>query len=175
MQPTDEERFTDFVRAHSASLFRTGYLMTGDYQRGEDLLQATLVRLYQRWHRIEAMENPLGYARKVLVNQATSWWQRRSSHEVPVLLFDEPSWGGGVDEATEHARVWQAILTLPPRQRAVLVLKYYEDLTEADIADTLGMAVGTVKSHSHAALHRLGELLEEPAVTSTEQIKGVTP
>jgi DNA-directed RNA polymerase specialized sigma24 family protein len=57
----------------------------------------------------------------------------------------------------------------------VLVLKYYEDLTEADIADTLGMAVGTVKSHSHAALHRLGELLEEPAVTSTEQIKGVTP
>lgn len=163
MQHSDEERFTDFVRVHSPSLFRTAFLMTGDYQRAEDLLQATLVRLYQRWHRIEAMERPLGYARKVLINQATSWWHRRSSHEVPMLLIDEPSWGGGVDEATEHARVWGAVLSLPPRQRAVLVLRYYEDLAEAAIAETLGMAPGTVKSHSHAALRRLAEVLDEPA------------
>ena len=83
MQQSDEDRFTEFVRAHSASLFRTGYLITGDYQRAEDLLQSTLVRLYQRWPRVEAMERPVGYARKVLVNQAISWWRRRSSREAP--------------------------------------------------------------------------------------------
>ena len=83
MRQSDEDRFTDFVRAHSATLFRTAYLMTGDYQRAEDLLQTTLVRVYQRWARVEAMDQPVGYARKVLVSQAASWWRRRSSHESP--------------------------------------------------------------------------------------------
>ena len=76
MQQSDEDRFADFVRAHSATLFRTAYLMTGDYQRAEDLLQTTLVRVYQRWPRVEAMDRPVGYARKVLVSQAVSWWRR---------------------------------------------------------------------------------------------------
>jgi RNA polymerase sigma-70 factor (sigma-E family) len=166
MKRSDEDRFTDFVRAHSASLFRTAYLMTGDYQRAEDVLQSSLVRVYQRWPRIDAMANPVGYAHRVVTSQAVSWWRRRSSHEAPLQTSDEPAWNGRVEDVAEHERVWQAVLSLPRRQRAVTVLRYYEDLTEAQIADTLGMAPGTVKSHSHAASRRLAELLGEPMVES---------
>src|SRR3954469_24927219 len=155
----DDERFTDFVRAHSGSLFRTAYLLTGDYQRAEDMLQTTLVRVYQRWPRVEVMDRPVGYARKVLVSQVASWWRRRSSHELQLIDRDEPVWGGRLDEVAEHERVWQAVLSLPPRQRAVTVLRYYEDLSEVEIADVLAMAPGTVKSHSHAATRRLAGLL----------------
>lgn len=162
MRQSDEDRFADFVRVHSATLFRTAYLMTGDHQRSEDLMQTTLVRVYQRWPKVDAMERPVAYARKVLVNQAVSWWRLRSSREAPLVSVAEPSWGDRVDELAEHDRVWRAVLSLPPRQRAVMVLRYYEDLTEADIAETLAMAPGTVKSHSHAAARRLAELLAEP-------------
>ena len=164
MRQSEEDGFADFVRAHSATLFRTAFLMTGDYQRAEDLLQTTLVRLYQRWPRVAAMDQPVGYARRVLLSQAASWWRRRSSHESPQLLHDEPAWGGRMDAVVEHQRVWNAVLTLSPRQRAVTVLKYYEDMSEAEIAETLGMAPGTVKSHGHAAARRLADLLGEPAV-----------
>lgn len=162
MRQEDEDRFADFVRARSTTLFRTAYLMTGDYQRAEDLLQTTLLRVYQRWPQVDAMERPGAYARKVLVSQAVSWWRLRSSHETGLRQQDEPAWGGRVEEVAEHERVWQAILTLPPRQRAVIVLKYFEDLSEAEIAVTLRMARGTVKSHGHAAARRLARLLEEP-------------
>ena len=174
MKRSDEERFTEFVRAYSASLFRTGYLITGDYQRAEDLLQSTLVRLYRRWPRVEVMERPVGYARKVLVNQAISWWRTRSSRETPMLVLNEPGWGGFVDEITEHERVWKAVVSLPPRQRAVMVLRYYEDLSEAEIAETLGVARGTVKSHAHAAARRLAELLGEPTATPAQPTEEAT-
>jgi RNA polymerase sigma-70 factor (sigma-E family) len=163
MRQSDEDRFADFVRAHSASLFRTAYLATGDYQRAEDLLQTTLVRVYQRWPRIQEMDLPVAYARKVLVSQSASWWRKRSSHESPLLVLAEPAWGGRIDELAEHERVWSAVLTLPPRQRAVMVLRYYQDLSEADIAETLGIAPGTVKSTAHAACQRLAVLLGEHA------------
>lgn len=174
MRHSDEDGFTDFVRAYSATLFRTAYLLTGDYQRAEDLLQTTLVRVYQRWSRVEAMERPVGYARKVLVSQEVSWWRRRSSRESALSLRDEPVSGDLVDEIAEHERVWKAVLSLPPRQRAVAVLKYYEDMSEADIAETLGMASGTVKSHSHAAGRRLADLLGEPAVAPDRPAKEAT-
>ena len=163
MGQSEEDRFTDFVRVHSTTLFRTAYLMTGDHQRAEDLLQTTLVRVYQRWTKVDAMERPVAYARKILVHLAVSWWRKRSSHEAPLMPRDEPSRADRADEVAEHERVWRAVLSLPPRQRAVTVLRYYEDLSEADIAETLGMAPGTVKSHSHAATRRLAELLAEPA------------
>ena len=108
------------------------------------------------------MDRPVAYARKVLVNQSTSWWRRRSSHGSPVLVRDDRSWDGNLDDIAEHERVWAAVLSLPPRQRAVTVLKYYEDLTEAEIAATLDMAPGTVKSHGHAAARTLARLLAEP-------------
>jgi RNA polymerase sigma-70 factor (sigma-E family) len=166
VQRSDEDRFTEFVRASSASLFRTAYLMTGDYQRAEDVLQSALVRVYQRWPRVAAMAKPEACARKVVVTQAASWWRKRSSHESPLVLRDEPSWDGRVEDVPEHERVWQAVLSLPRRQRAVTVLRYYEDLSEAQIAETLGMAPGSVKSHSHAAGRRLADLLGEPRATA---------
>lgn len=168
MRQSDEDLFTGFVRAYSATLFRTAYLMTGDYQRAEDLLQTTFVRVYERWPKVEAMERPVGYARRMLINQAASWWRRRSSHETPSLLRDDqPARGDRTEEVAEHERVWKAVLSLPPRQRAVTVLKFYEDLSEAEIAETLGMAPGTVKSHSHAAVRRLSDLLGEPVALPT--------
>lgn len=170
MRQDEEDRFADFVRARTPTLFRTAYLLTGDYQRAEDLLQTTLLRLYQRWPQIDAMERPAAYARKVLVNQAVSWWRLRSSHETGLQQQDEPAWGGRVEEVAEHERVWQAVLTLPRRQRAVIVLKYFEDLSEAEIAETLHMARGTVKSHGHAAARRLAVLLAEPADGSSSPV-----
>jgi RNA polymerase sigma-70 factor (sigma-E family) len=164
MLQSDEDRFTEFVRAHSASLFRTAYLMTGDYQRAEDVLQSAFVRVYQRWPRVDAMEHPVGYARRAVVNHALSWWRRPSSRESLLQLSDEPAWNGRVEDVAEHERVWQSVLSLPRRQRAVTVLRYYEDMTEAQIAETLGMAPGTVKSHSHAAVRRLAEVLGEPSI-----------
>ena len=168
MRQSDEDHFTAFVAANSATLFRTAYLMTGDYHRAEDLVQTTLVRVYQRWSRVEVMDRPVAYARKVLVNQSTSWWRRRSAHESPTLLRDERSWDGRLEGLAEHERVWAAVLSLPPRQRAVTVLKYYEDLSEAEIAATLDMAPGTVKSHGHAAARRLAVLLAEPSALVAE-------
>ena len=174
MRQVDEDRFADFVRAQTASLFRTAYLMTGDYQRAEDLLQTTLVRLYQRWLRVSEMERPGGYAHKVLVSQAVSWRRKRSSRESPMVLLDEPARGDRMGVVDEHHRVWQAVLTLPPRQRAVTVLKYYEDLSEAEIAESLSMAPGTVKSHAHAAARRLAQLLEEPVAAATRPAEEAT-
>jgi RNA polymerase sigma-70 factor (sigma-E family) len=166
MQQSTEDRFTEFVRAHTASLFRTAYLMTGDYQRAEDVLQAAWVRVYSHWPRVEAMDQPLGYARKVVVNQYVSWWRRPSSRESLLTLRDEPAWDGRLEEIAEHGRVWRAVLSLPRRQRAVVVLRYYEDMTEAQIAETLGISPGTVKSHAHTAVRRLAVLLGEPDATS---------
>jgi len=174
MRQSDEDRFADFVRTQSASLFRTAYLMTGDYQRAEDLLQTTLVRLYQRWARVVEMERPGGYAHKVLVSQAGSWWRKRSSRESVLAVRDQPAQGDRMNDVDEHERVWQAVLSLPPRQRAVTVLRYYEDLSEAEIARTLSMAPGTVKSHAHAATRRLAELLGEP-VQPAAPAEEVTP
>jgi RNA polymerase sigma-70 factor (sigma-E family) len=172
MQNSAEEQFTEFVRAHSDSLFRTAYLMTGDYQRAEDVLQSALVRIYQRWPRIDVMASPLAYARKVVLSQASSWWRRRSSHEAPMQAVTDRHIDDRADSVAEHDRVWRAVLSLPPRQRAVTVLRYYEDLSEAQIAATLGIAPGTVKSNSHAAMRRLAQLLGEPdglAVLSSEE------
>ena len=169
MRPQAADEFSAFVFARSAALFRTAYLLTGDYQRAEDLLQTTLVRVYQRWPRVQEMQRPVGYARKVLVSQSTSWWRRRSSHEAPGLRTDEPDGVDLVRDLDEHERVWTAVLSLPPRQRAVMVLRYYEDLTEAEIAATLDMAPGTVKSHAHAASHRLAEMLAEPVTPQGEE------
>ena len=175
MRHSDEDRFTAFVAENSATLFRTAYLMTGDYQRAEDLLQTTLVRVYQRWGRVEAMDRPVAYARKVLVNQSLSWWRRRSAHESPTLLRDESSWDGRLEGVAEHERVWAAVLALPQMQRAVTVLRYYEDLSEAEIAAALDIAPGTVKSHAHAAARRLAALLAEPGAMPAAPAREATP
>ena len=162
MQQTDEDDFSEFVRAQHARLFRTVYLLTGDYHQAEDVVQATFMRLYQRWGRISAMRDPGTYARKVAVNQVWPRRRRRSSGEVPAFKLVEGALPGPADDVSDHAALWSAVLTLPVRQRAVIVLRFYEDLTEAQTAEILGMALGTVKSHCHTGCQRLAGLLGEP-------------
>jgi RNA polymerase sigma factor (sigma-70 family) len=111
------------------------------------------------------MRDPGAYARKVAINQIWSWRRRRSSREVPVSRLVDVAVPGPADAVADHEAVWSALLTLPPRQRAVIVLRYYEDLSLAQTAEILGMAVGTVKSHCHTGCHRLAELLAEPSAS----------
>jgi RNA polymerase sigma-70 factor (sigma-E family) len=164
MRQSDEDEFVAFAHAQSHRLYRTAYLMVGDHQLAEDLVQVTLTKVYVRWGRIASMEQPGAFARKVLVNQATSWWRRRSSSELPMPVPDRPG-AEHADRVATSRTVWNAVLTLPPRQRAVVVLRYYEDLTEADTADVLGMAVGTVKSHASAANRTLATVLADSGAT----------
>ena len=167
----DAPGFAEFVAARSRSLLRTAYLLTGDHQRAEDLVQSTLTKVYLRWERVSQMDQPAAYARRILVNQASSrrWW--RASRELTLTVPDLPT--DGYDDRVATSRtVWNAVLALPPRQRAVIVLRYYEDLSELDIAEILGMAPGTVKSTAHAANRRLAGVLADLV---DEHVEGSTP
>jgi RNA polymerase sigma-70 factor (sigma-E family) len=148
------ESFAEFVRQRSHRLLRMAYLLTRDWAYAEDLLQNALVRAWSAWSRIEADPEP--YVRRVLINSYFSWWRRRWRHaEHPVArLPDRPA----ADEtalADERQRVWVAMGRLPRRQRAVLVLRYFEDMTETQVAGVLGISVGTVKSQANRALAKL--------------------
>ena len=149
------EGFAEFVVARQAALLRTAYLLTGHAQDAEDLVQTTLVKVVPQWRRIQ--DNPEAYVRRVLVNENISRWRRRRWREhatdvLPETLSDEP-------DRADLLAVRDALRTLAPRQRAVLVLRYYEGLSEAEIAATLGIAPGTVKSQARAGLARLRRAL----------------
>lgn len=152
----DSAEFTDFVRGRSTALLRTAVLLTGgDRGHAEDLLQGVLERMYVRWGRIQGP--PEAYARRALVHASINRWRgRRRRPELP-LLGPDPC----VEAADDASRVdlrdalVRELLTLPPRQRAVLVLRYFDDLPEAEIAEALGCSVGTVKSQASRALARL--------------------
>jgi RNA polymerase sigma-70 factor (sigma-E family) len=159
--PTPDS-FRDFVTGVTPALSRTAYLLTGDHQLAEDLLQSALAKAYQHWRRI-AGGNPEGYVRTVMHHEFISWW-RRSRRRVPEQLSADPArHGGGVRPAhhdpAEHTAlrlaVADALARLTRKQRAVLVLRFYDDLTEAETARVLGCSLGTVKRHGHAALTRL--------------------
>ena len=149
------EGFTEFVVARQAALLRTAYLLTGHAQDAEDLVQTTLVKVVPHWRRIRG--NPEPYVRRVLVNENVSRWRRRrwredSTDDVPEGIADGP-------DHDELLAVRSALATLAPRQRAVIVLRYYEGLSEAEIAATLGIAPGTVKSQARDGLARLRQAL----------------
>lgn len=160
------EDFADFVRARHAALLRTAYLLTGHAQDAEDLVQTTLVKVVPQWRRIA--DNPEGYVRRAMVNENVSRWRRRrwreqSTDTPPEQLAHEP-------DLAELMAVRDALRALAPRQRAVLVLRYYEGLTEAEIAATLGIAPGTVKSQARDGLARLRRAL--PAEDGAEEGAG---
>jgi RNA polymerase sigma-70 factor (sigma-E family) len=156
MDRQDEQDFHDFVVGQWQALLRTAYLLTGDRGEAEDLVQSALVRVHRNWHRIERRDAPAVYARRVLVNLNASIWRRRLRlREHPT---DELPERPGADAAEAHAlrdELRRACLKLPPRQRAVLVLRYFEDQTEADTAATLGISVGAVKSQTSRGLDKL--------------------
>ena len=157
MDQRSDVEFAAFVKARGAHLVRVATLLTGDAALGEDLAQDVLARAMVSWQRISAGGNVEAYLRRSLVNARTSWWRRRHRPAVPVT---DP----GLDLADSIATrdvILRALAQLPPRQRAAIVLRYYEDLPDAQIADVLGCSTATVRAHCHKAIPTLRHLLHD--------------
>jgi RNA polymerase sigma-70 factor (sigma-E family) len=158
--------FDDFVRDASTSLLRTAYLLTGDHGHAEDLLQTALLRTARRWR--SARAQPEAYARRVVANLAKDRWRDRSRRPREVVDLAEPGHDGSNGQVTLRHTLLPAVLQLPMRQRAVLVLRYFEDLSIEETSAALDCSVGTVKSQTHHALARLRELLGEESLPTKE-------
>jgi len=158
----DDESFGRYVMDSYADLLRRALLLTGDRSRAEDLVQSSLAAAYARWRRIN---DPGPYLRTVMARTAVSWRARRWNGEVPTFeLSESPSERDAVADSDLSSAVRRALMTLPPEQRAVLVLRYFDDCSEAEIAETLGCSAGTVKSRASRGLSTLratGVLAEE--------------
>ena len=145
--------FDEFVAARSGGLLRTAYLLTHDHALAEDLLQTALAKAWFVWSRIEGRPEP--YVRKVLVNTYATWWRRRWHGELATEELPERGTADGTAASDTGHDLWLAMERLPRRQRAVVVLRYFEDLTEAETARLLGCSVGTVKSQTSKAFAKL--------------------
>jgi RNA polymerase sigma-70 factor (sigma-E family) len=159
MRAARRESFDAFVRANASVLFRSAYLLAGNRSDAEDLLQEALERTYRQWQRKD-IDQPAAYVRRAMANLATNRW--RKQRPVPVGLTT----GGRADVADETASVHErhsllgALASLPARQRVVVVLRYWEDLSERETARSIGCSVGSVKRHASRGLDRLRQLLE---------------
>ncbi|WP_037674740.1 SigE family RNA polymerase sigma factor [Streptomyces griseus] len=154
--------FSSYVRARQPVLLRTARSLTANPSDAEDLLQTALAKTYVAWDRIEDHRALDGYVRRALLNTRTSQWRKRRVDEFACDELPEPEPMPGGDPAERqalHDAMWRAIGKLPARQRAMVVLRYYEDLSEAQTAELLGVSVGTVKS---AVSRALGKLREDP-------------
>ncbi len=150
---TSATSFEEFVAARGRALWRTAWLLTGDAHRAEDLVQTALMKCWRHWASIERRESAEAYVRRALVTTYTDWWRRKWNGELPTEVLAATA---ASDPLLEQRRdLLDALARLPRAQRAVLVLRYFEDLTEAQTADALGIAVGTVKSHTSRALTAL--------------------
>jgi RNA polymerase sigma-70 factor (sigma-E family) len=159
----DEAGFRAFVEANDASLLHAARLLTGDYHRGEDLVQNTLTKLYFKWGRIDA---PLAYARRALVTGHIDAMRRRSSTErVSESIPEGPDAPDGPAASDDRDELRRLLAQLSPRERAVIVLRYYCDQSEQETAATLGMPLGTVKSTCSRALARLRVEVAAPGGT----------
>ncbi len=155
---TDRESFTQWAGGRQVALLRTAVLLTGDHHRAEDLVQEALTKVALRWRWL-ADGYPEAYARQIMVRDNISWW-RRNRPEVVSEISDRPARAVGTDRRLVLAA---ALAGLTPRQRTVVVLRYYDDLSERDTAQAMGVTVGTVKSQTHLALRRLREAAPELA------------
>lgn len=164
MQASDEVAFSDFMAARWSALFRTAYLITGDRHQAEDLLQTAMAKTYVGWDRIVSKQAADAYVRRAMINTAASRWRK---HRRERLTDDVPDRGGdgGLAQSDDRMALWRHIKELPPRMRATLVLRFYEDLTEAQTAAELGCSVGSVKSQTHRALGRLRAALGPDALS----------
>ncbi|HZM82542.1 MAG TPA: SigE family RNA polymerase sigma factor [Candidatus Limnocylindrales bacterium] len=144
--PADRSSFEAYVRARTAALSRVAYLLTGDHHLAEDLVQQTFLRLAGRWQRVAAEGDPDPYVRKVLYHQHISWWRRARRLPQVALTGADYLVPDKADEIGIALAVQQALAKLGPKQRAALILRYFEDLTEAQTAEILGCRVGTLRS-----------------------------
>jgi RNA polymerase sigma-70 factor (sigma-E family) len=151
----DDDGFAVFAAASARRLRHAARLLTGDDTRAEDLVQTALVRTYLRWDRIRS-DDPTGYVRRVLYTVHAEWWRRRWRHEYAAAELPERAEPADhAADSAERLRLRAALAGLTRRERAVVVLRYYEDLSERETAETLGIAVGTVKSTCARALAKL--------------------
>lgn len=159
----DRQSFEAYARARTAALSRIAYLLTNDHHLAEDLVQQTFLRVASRWKRVVAAGDPDPYVRRVLYHQHVSWWRRASRRpEAPLSGTDRPM-PDSADQVTTMLSVQQALAKLGPRQRAALILRYFEDCTETQTAEILNCRVGTVKSQVRDGLARLRTLAPELA------------
>ena len=148
-----DAEFAAYMTARQPSLLRTAYLISGDRHTAEDLVQTALAKLYLSWDKVQRRELLDGYVRRIIVNEHNSLWRRpwkRREHatdDVPETAAPDHDHDEG-----RGAALWDFVQTLPRKQRAVIVLRYYEELSEAETAETLGISVGTVKSQASRAL-----------------------
>jgi RNA polymerase sigma-70 factor (sigma-E family) len=165
----DEAAFEAFVAERSGDLLRTAVLLTRDRHHAEDLVQTALVKAYRRWSRIDGSD-PYPYVRRLLVTSAASWRRLRGTQEIVSLPAHDPAGPDETEAFAERDRMTEALATLPPRMRAVLVLRYSEDLSEAATAEALGCSIATVKTQTNRGLARLRVLLgaSSPAVVLEE-------
>ena len=157
MRSADEREFREFVTMRSAALLRTAYLLTGDVHRAQDLLQTALLATARRWNRIRNRDQPEASVRKAMYRDQVNWWRARARRP-ETLVATTPDRVTPQDHATDAVNrrsVMDALRTLPPRQRAVVVLRYYEDRSEAEVAGLLGVSGGTVRSQASKALAKL--------------------
>jgi RNA polymerase sigma-70 factor (sigma-E family) len=155
----DDSDFDEFVMARGAALLRSGYLLTGDRQLAEDLVQSSLAKTYRHWPRVRK-GSPEAYVRQVMVRENISWWRRRRVTEAPLERLPEAA-ADERDDVELRLALEGALRQLTPHQRAVVVLRFYDDLTERQTAELLGCSVGTVKSQAHRALTRLREIVPD--------------
>jgi RNA polymerase sigma-70 factor (sigma-E family) len=154
MQDDERMRFADYVPTRGQALQRTAYLLTGDWALAEDLVQTALARCYPRWGRI-SRDDPDAYVRKVVVNTWSSWWRRKWRGETPSGELPERAAADPYAGVDERAALRTALAKLPRRQRAVVVLRFHEDLSEAQVAQLLDVSVGAVKSQASKGLQKL--------------------
>ena len=154
-----DDEFTDFVAAHGARLLRTACLVTGDSHLGEDLVQTTLTKAYGSWAKVRAADHPVAYVRRLMINTHLSWIRRLSNTERPLERFPDAATGDHQSVHAESDEMRQALLRLSPRVRTAVVLRYFEDLTEAETALHMGCSRSTVNNHVTRGLGALRALL----------------
>ena len=154
----EPDGFRDFVEARSSALLRSGWLLTGDWPSAEDLVQTALAAAWPHWSSLRRQDAPELYVRKIMVNTFLRWRQRRWNGEVATAKLPElRAYGDVFAQVDSRTALTSALDRLPPRQRAVVVLRYFADQTEAQTAEAMGCSVGAVKSHAAKALARLRE------------------
>jgi RNA polymerase sigma-70 factor (sigma-E family) len=163
-----EGAFREFVAARASALLRTAYLLTGDRGLAEDAVQVALTRLCLAWPRIRHSEAIEAYVRRILVREVLSWRRRRRVSEVLVSAPPELATGDSTSTLETRDELLRALQALPPRQRAVLVLRYFDDAQETQIAELLGISTGSVKTHASRGLAALRQLLEQPTNAGLE-------
>lgn len=151
----DDLGFRDYVTARSRALLRTAYVLTGNVADAEDLVQAALAKTYLAWDRIEDRGALDGYVRRAIVNTHISWWRRRRVEEYPTDEIPDQAVADHAGASDLQDSMRRAVDRLPQRMRAAVVLRYYEDMTEAEVAEVLGVSLGTVKSTVSRAVAKL--------------------